>query len=163
MHAASQDSGGLPRPHAAGQGFAHAAQGLSSLTDLQLSGCTAVTDAGLAVGVARLSQLRSLDLKSCSEFGDIGLAQLSRLTRLSALSTAGNRSITHRYCSSAGVARCLRPSPSKLLSLDSWVVMPCHRAYLLMPMAATTVQGNEQSWHSAAPIRAGCQYVLGCG
>lgn len=69
-----------------------------SLSSLDLSGCTAVTDDGVKE-VARLTRLATLKMERCLRIGDAALQSISGLTRLSTLSVAGCS-----RCSDPGVA-----------------------------------------------------------
>jgi hypothetical protein len=85
---------------------------LYRLSNLQLEGCSRVTDAGLA-SVAALVNLRLLVLEGCAQITDAGLAHLGGLAHLSWLNLAGCNQITD-----GGLARLAPLVSLQVLILD---------------------------------------------
>ena len=62
---------------------------LSRLKSLNLSGCSRITDKGLAY-VAKLKQLRVLNLTGCDQITNTGLLHVAQLTQLTSLDLSGD-------------------------------------------------------------------------
>ena len=79
-----------------GHGFS-SWQGLSALTSLTLTGCSGLTDAGLAALAAAVGgRLQQLGLPGCRGLSDEGVGALAVATNLRSLNLSSNRGLTGR-------------------------------------------------------------------
>ncbi|CAD7077420.1 unnamed protein product [Hermetia illucens] len=95
----------------------HAAQGLTSLKGVNLSFCVSITDGGLK-HLARMPNLRELNLRSCDNISDIGMAYLTE-------GTSSLTSLDVSFCDKIG-DQALNHISQGLFHLRSLSLNQCH-------------------------------------